>query len=81
MEKLLGRYAPYIYALLRIVAGLMFMLHGTQKLLAFPGGKGPVPLASFIGLAGIVELYAERVMGFGRKGFSPVLERQYFHRR
>ena len=36
MERLLGNYSPYIYAILRIVAGLLFLMHGTQKVLGFP---------------------------------------------
>lgn len=39
MEQFLGNYSTYIYAILRIVAGLTFALHGSQKLLGFPGGK------------------------------------------
>ena len=48
------------HALLRIVAGLLFMLHGGQKLFGWfggPGGQGgTVELASLMGLAGILEL-------------------------
>ena len=36
MERFLGRYASYIYALLRIVAGLLLLMHGTQKLFGWP---------------------------------------------
>jgi putative oxidoreductase len=32
----LGRYSEQAYALLRIVAGLLFLGHGAQKLLSFP---------------------------------------------
>jgi len=35
-------WAPRARGLLRIVAGLIFMAHGTQKLLDFPVG-GPSP--------------------------------------
>ena len=48
------------HALLRIVAGLLFMLHGGQKLFGWfggPGGDGgTVELASLYGLAGILEV-------------------------
>ena len=37
MESFLGRYSTYIYAVLRIVSGFLFMWHGWQKLI------GPVP--------------------------------------
>jgi putative oxidoreductase len=55
MERVLGKYSPQLYALLRIVAGLLFAMHGSQKLFGFPGDKPPVELASLMGFAGIVE--------------------------
>jgi putative oxidoreductase len=54
MERLLGRFAPQIYALLRIVAGLLFACHGIQKLFGLLGGT-PVVLSSQLGLAGVIE--------------------------
>jgi putative oxidoreductase len=66
MEKLLGRFATYFYALLRIVAGLMFMMHGTQKLLGFPPGDNPpVPIASFMGFGGSLELVCGLLIALG----------------
>lgn len=56
MTKFLGRYSEYIYALLRIVAGWCFLLHGTAKLLGWPGGREPVEIISMYGLAGVIEL-------------------------
>ncbi|HVR43716.1 MAG TPA: DoxX family protein [Thermoanaerobaculia bacterium] len=52
------RWSPRMLAVLRIVTALLFMQHGTQKLLGFPGGSegGGPPLMSLIGLAGILEL-------------------------
>ena len=37
MERVLGRFAPFIYAALRIVAGLLFACHGAQKLFGLFG--------------------------------------------
>lgn len=65
MERFLGKYAPYLYALLRIVAGLLFAMHGSQKLLGFPGGKDPVALFSMMGLAGVIELVGGLMIAFG----------------
>ena len=49
-------FAPYFHSLLRIVAGLMFMLAGTMKVFAFPTGTPmPIKLASQIGVGGILE--------------------------
>ncbi|GAB2945484.1 DoxX family protein [Hymenobacter coalescens] len=42
--------------MLRIVAGFLFMLRGTQKLFGFPaGGQAPMELLSLMGFAGILE--------------------------
>lgn len=65
MERFLGAYAPYLYALLRIVAGLMFAMHGSQKLFGIPGGKDPVALFSLFGLAGVVELVGGLLIALG----------------
>jgi putative oxidoreductase len=58
MQRFLGRFEPQLYALLRIVAGLLFAMHGSQKLLGIPAGKGmPVPVTSFpLGISGLLEL-------------------------
>jgi putative oxidoreductase len=55
MEKALASFAPYAYAILRIVAGLLFVSHGGQKLFGWFGGQ-PVPLASLFGVAAILEI-------------------------
>jgi putative oxidoreductase len=55
MESLLGRYKTTFYAILRIVSGLLFAVHGAQKLFGVLGGPGPVNLMSQMGLAGIIE--------------------------
>jgi putative oxidoreductase len=65
MEKVLGRYSSEAYALLRIVAGLMFMMHGTQKLLGWPGDGGTVEIASLMGVAGIIELVGGLLIAIG----------------
>ena len=43
------------HALLRIGAGLLFLQHGLQKIFGLLGGP-TVPLASLLGVAGILEL-------------------------
>jgi putative oxidoreductase len=68
METFLGRFAPYIYALLRIVGALMYMLHGTQKLFVFPTGEAPVPIASLAGAAGIIEVVCGTLIAIGLFG-------------
>jgi putative oxidoreductase len=51
-------WAPRIRSILRIVAGLAFMLHGTQKLLGFPdpGAKLTEHAPTLIRAAGIIEI-------------------------
>lgn len=58
------------YALLRITAGLFFLLHGGQKLLAWFGGFGgqpgaTAPIASLMGVAGILELVGGSLLLLG----------------
>lgn len=65
MEKILGPYSPQLYAILRIVAGLMFAMHGAQKLFGWPGDGNTVELASLMGLAGIIELVGGLLIAFG----------------
>jgi putative oxidoreductase len=62
VEKILARLGPYAYALMRIVAGLLFICHGGQKVFGWFGGMGgqPAPLTSMFGIAGVIEL----VLGF-----------------
>ena len=52
-----GVWAPRVLALLRIMVGLLFLEHGTQKLLGFPASPNPGPaLLSLMGIQGIIEL-------------------------
>ncbi|RPJ01717.1 MAG: DoxX family protein [Candidatus Aminicenantes bacterium] len=53
--KWLDRYSDHAYALLRIMAGIMFSFHGAQKLFGVLGGAQP-PMASQLWFAGIIEL-------------------------
>jgi len=60
MGRVLGKFAPYLYVLLRVIAGLLFACHGAQKLFGLFGGAGgspgaAVPLFSLMGLAGLIE--------------------------
>jgi putative oxidoreductase len=49
------RYAPQLYALMRIVFGLVFVMYGSQKF-GLLGGQA-APLLSFpFGIAGVLEL-------------------------
>lgn len=64
MERVLGRFAPQFYALLRIVAGLLFACHGAQKLLGVLGGQ-QVPMFSQFWVAGVIELVGGILIAIG----------------
>ena len=59
MGAILGRYAEYVYAIFRIVFGLLFMMHGTQKMFSWPAA-GPPELSGLPLVAGVLEL----ILGF-----------------
>ena len=67
MAEVIGRSSAQAFALLRIVSGLMFAMHGTQKLLGWPpmppemGG----PLPSLLKVAGGIELVCGVLIVFG----------------
>jgi putative oxidoreductase len=65
MANPLSRYNATVYALLRIVAGLLFLQHGLQKLFGGFGSEGPVELASQMGLAGIIEMFGGAAIAIG----------------
>ena len=48
------RYAPYTYALFRIVFGFLFFFYGLQKTMGWFGGQAQ-PLMSMQGAAGTIE--------------------------
>ena len=61
---------PYLYALMRIVLGLLFACHGAQKLFGVLGGVGEEPgatvaLFSLMGLAGVIELAGGLLIAVG----------------
>ena len=68
MEHLLGRYSALIYAVTRILVGMMYWMHGTTKIFAWPtGSRRPITdLTSMIGVAGMLEviLGALIIVGF-----------------
>jgi putative oxidoreductase len=49
-------WTPRLLSVLRIVAALLIMQHGAQKLFGFPSGSKQ-PLMSMMGFVGILELF------------------------
>lgn len=69
----LSGYAPYALAALRVSSGLIFLLHGTQKLFAFPGppaGGNLPPMFSQLWIGAVIELVGGLmiVAGFYTRG-------------
>ena len=68
MKKLLASHREGIYTMLRVVAGLMFATHGSQKLFGAFGGS-PVQVGSIMGslmvVAGVIELAAGVLIALG----------------
>ena len=58
MPQIVGRTTGPAFAIMRIMVGLMFALHGTQKILGYPpmqgGPKGGLPMIAVV--AGWIEL-------------------------
>lgn len=59
MNERLAAWSPYALAVLRIIAALLFIQHGTQKFFAFPPSEffpeAPA-IFSLMGVAGLLEL-------------------------
>ncbi|KJF73521.1 DoxX family protein [Agrobacterium arsenijevicii] len=52
----LSRYQPYALAALRIIAALLFIEHGTQKLFGFPASQMQGALPTMLIVAALLEL-------------------------
>lgn len=65
----LNQYQPAFAGVLRIVAGLMFMQHGVQKLFGWLGGVdgagGTAELMSRYGVAGVLETFGGLLIVLG----------------
>jgi putative oxidoreductase len=65
-----SRIAQATHVLLRIVAGLLFLEHGAQKLFGWFGGFGgqpgaTAPLSSLLGVAGVLEFFGGLLIVLG----------------
>lgn len=58
-------WAPQMLSVLRIMSALIFMAHGTMKILNFPPAGRAVDLASMSGIAGFFELIGGALLALG----------------
>jgi len=64
MDKWLGRYSDRIYAVMRLVTGLLFACHGAQKLFGVLGGQSQLGNPKFF-TAGIIEFGGGLLIALG----------------
>jgi putative oxidoreductase len=65
LERMTAPWAPRMLSVLRAMAGLIFMAHGTQKLLNFPPATRAVDLSTLGGMAGFFELIGGALIALG----------------
>jgi putative oxidoreductase len=67
MDTVIGRFSPQVFAVFRIVVGVLFAFHGLQKLFGWPpmkgGGGGPLPTILVVG--GCIELAGGLLIAIG----------------
>ena len=64
MKPLLGRFTELTYTLLRVVAGVMFLMHGAQKVLGMFGGQ-QMPMMTQPWVAGVIEIVCGALIAIG----------------
>ena len=65
-ETLTSTWSPRVLSVLRIMSALIFMAHGTQKILGFPASDRPAPdILSLSGIAGVLELFGGALLVLG----------------
>lgn len=62
--KFLARHSEITYALMRVVTGLLFAVHGAQKLFGVLGGRKP-PIGSQLWIGAVIELVAGGLIALG----------------
>lgn len=58
-------WAPHILSILRILASLSFMTHGTMKLFGWPSSMGDGSLSTLMLIAGIIEVVGGILLTIG----------------
>lgn len=65
LTRRLSRFEEPVYALLRVVAGLTFSLHGMQKLFGWIASPGQPELGSQLWIGGVIELTCGLLIALG----------------
>ena len=60
-----AKWTPYTLSVLRMVAGFLYIQHGTEKLFGFPGGRIDHKFLTLHGFAGLLELPGGLLMMLG----------------
>jgi putative oxidoreductase len=64
MERWLGKYSELVYAILRIVVGMLFACHGAQKLFGALGGQSQLS-SPLMATAGVIEFFGGGLVCLG----------------
>ena len=65
MNRVLSNMTPQFFALLRIISGIMFSMHGMQKLFGWPGDNPPMRGVPLMMAAGVIELVCGLLIAIG----------------
>jgi putative oxidoreductase len=67
LTSVTSRWTPRLLGILRIVASLLFMAHGSQKLFLYPPGQmtEPFPIFTLMGIGGILEFFGGLLLLIG----------------
>ena len=68
MERILGRFSPAAFALLRLVSGLLMACHGGAHVFGMFTPAMKAPLGSLVGIGGVIELVGGFLVAFGLFG-------------
>ena len=65
LDKYFRAHHDKLYVVFRVIIGLLFFVHGGQKLFGWFGAKGTVPLMSMFGAAGVIETVVGLLIAVG----------------
>ena len=66
MPEVIGRFSPQTFALLRLISGVMFFMHGSQKFFGWPPGEHPPgALPPILVAASWIEMVAGLMIALG----------------